>query len=238
MSQVANGPSRMRLSIWAVEWRCPTEMDSSEWPPPSASTALCQNEYANAPDYPFCPNRNLLLWSVTLTCREITWESDNPDAQTSWIRVGRCMAYDDHCMKCSRVQLWKTIGMEIGWMCLWRWTSLSTASVLPSLPFKTQIPFEHKHQREGKDAMECWHRDRVWHLCSKEANWSPVDPQWGGLQPLQASYDTPILWADQWLHATRRCTILREGVNPKLGPPTPHHNFGVINFCYYVLSVS
>ena len=51
---------------------------------------------------------------MTLTCREITWKSDNPDAQLVRIRVGRCMAYDDHCMKWSRVQLRKTIGMEDG----------------------------------------------------------------------------------------------------------------------------
>ena len=73
--------------------------------PRGASTALCQNEYANAD----LTTRSALMEHTPLECdidlREITWKSDNPDAQLVRIRVGRCMAYDDHCMKWSRVQL-------------------------------------------------------------------------------------------------------------------------------------
>ena len=73
--------------------------------PHGASTALCQNEYANIePDYPFCPRRNLLLRSVTWICREINGKSDSPDAQPVLVRVDRWMAYDDHYLGWSRVQ--------------------------------------------------------------------------------------------------------------------------------------
>ena len=58
----------MRLIVRAVELRHPTEMDSSKWPPPrGVSTALCQNEYANA-DLTTSSTRSALTEPTPLEC--------------------------------------------------------------------------------------------------------------------------------------------------------------------------
>ena len=106
----------MRQKIWAVKWRCPTVKDSSlVATPQGASTALCQNEYANV---------NLTTHSALVriySSRVWHWFAEKyhgrvsfPDTQPVLVHVDRWMAYDDHYLKWSRVEQWKTIGMEGG----------------------------------------------------------------------------------------------------------------------------
>ena len=57
MSQVANGSSSYETKRSSGRVKAPTEMDSSEWPPPRCIHSLVSKQVCQRrPDYLFCPN--------------------------------------------------------------------------------------------------------------------------------------------------------------------------------------
>ena len=102
--QVANGSPSYETKDSSGKVKTPHHNRFFQWPSQGASTALCQNEYANVD-----PTTRSALEEVTpLECdidllRNI-WKSNFPDAQPVLVHLGRWMGYDDHYLGWSQVQ--------------------------------------------------------------------------------------------------------------------------------------